>query len=639
MPDFRFENALKNKSIVVHVAICGLIRALRPFIHRPAVSFVAVLKVPVDENLETYRIAAEYLLRLPVGGTLNDFREEAQTSVEAFGDFADAVNLRRAQSMKYERRAVVLYCGSGEVPGQLLMAADVVSEIEPPVASHYLATAKSTGLQGMTEADAAFLCGCAFYDIKLAFRSGRPLANGLRRLKALSIQAAVDEVVDAAPAAAPTERRLEDAVGYGEARDWGLRVAEDLRAWSAGGISWADVDRGALLAGPPGSGKTTYSAMLAATCGATLVTASAAKWQAAGHLGDMLKAMRASFEEAMREAPSILFIDEFDSLGSRDDDDGQNSNYNRQVVNAMLELLDGAAGHEGVVVLGATNYPQRVDAGLLRPGRLETHLVIPQLDSRARLAVLRRHVGIDDLEFDGDGFAAATEGWTGAQVEKLARDARRLARTARRAVKASDIVGLLPERIPVPEALLERLAVHELGHALVGVLVGQDLVCVEITDAQFSGGIASVGRAEFRKPRMSARTRTDFLNEIACLLGGLAAEIVVFGEHSDGAAGAAYSDLARATHIATLIEVHWAMAGAMVSEAADDSRRLEMLRTDPNRWARIDATIREQLERAKAFVEERTDVLIELKDMLLERKRLDADVVVDRLAINRSTSR
>ncbi|WFR97565.1 AAA family ATPase [Rhizobium tumorigenes] len=631
MHNFRFEKALKHKSVTLHVAVYGLARALRPFVHRPAVSFVAVLRVESPEDLDVYQTAAEYLLRLQRKRSINDFSEENNEGVEAFGDFADAVNIRRAQTLRYMRRTIVLHTGGGDIPGQVLMAADLVAEIEPPLPGHYLAAAEVTGLSGMTEADAGFLCGCSFYNVKLAFRSRRPLANGLRRLKTLAAELAVEEKHEAAAvASAPVSARrcLEEAVGYGEAKDWGLRVAEDLKAWSAGTLSWTDVDRGALLVGPPGSGKTSYASMLAASCGAALVTASAAKWQAMGHLGDLLKAMRGSFEEAMRQTPSILFLDEFDSLGSRDDDDGQNSNYARQVINGLLELLDGAIGHEGVVVVGATNYPDRIDPGLLRPGRLETHLVIPPLDGEARLHVLCGHIGIENLKFADGGFEVATVGWSGAQIEKLARDARRVARLARRPVCASDVEALLPERVPVPAEMLDRLAVHELGHAIVGVLVGQELLAVEIEDAKYGAGVGSFGRTGFQQPGMKIWTRSDYLDELVCYLAGMAAEQLVFGEHSDGAGGSERSDLARATYLATLIETHLAMGDVMVSEQDDDKRRLEMLRADPRRFAKIDVIIKEQMERARDMIAPRMDALLVLKAKLVERKRLEGGEVV-----------
>ena len=165
---------------------------------------------------------------------------------------------------------------------------------------------------------------------------------------------------------------LHELAGYGGARDWGISLAEDLKAWKEGVLSWADVDCGILLSGPPGSGKTSYAAALARTCNVPLILGSAARWQARGHLGDMLKAMRRAFTDAEAQSPAILLIDEFDSFANRDDRTGSSDNYHRQVINALLELLDGAHAHEGVVVIGATNYPGIIDPALLRACLLYT---------------------------------------------------------------------------------------------------------------------------------------------------------------------------------------------------------------------------------------------------------------------------
>src|SRR5690606_1515040 len=102
---------------------------------------------------------------------------------------------------------------------------------------------------------------------------------------------------------------LEDLSGYGEASTWAQELKHDLADYAAKDITWDDVDRGILLSGAPGTGKTTFALALARSCGIPLVTGSVAQWQSKGHLGDLLKAMRAAFKEAIEKAPSILLID------------------------------------------------------------------------------------------------------------------------------------------------------------------------------------------------------------------------------------------------------------------------------------------------------------------------------------------
>jgi cell division protease FtsH len=277
----------------------------------------------------------------------------------------------------------------------------------------------------MTRTHAEFLAEQPLESIKLAFRKGRPLINSIRRLKRQAVLEAEATVV---PPSKPTVT-LNDMHGYGLAKDWGLRLAEDISAWQQGVIAWEDVDRGALIYGPPGCGKTTYAQALADTCGVELVIASAGRWQARGHLGDFLKAMRASFAEATKKAPSILFIDEFDSMGSREiASDGDNHDYKRQAINGLLECLDPVEGREGVVVIGATNDPKAIDPALLRPGRLEITIQIPLPDDIARVGILKQHLAGHEIAGDLAEFVASSRGWSGADIMKVARDVRRLAR-------------------------------------------------------------------------------------------------------------------------------------------------------------------------------------------------------------------
>ncbi|WP_162246964.1 ATP-binding protein [Rhizobium sp. Root1220] len=178
--------------------------------------------------------------------------------------------------------------------------------------------------------------------------------------------------------------RLEDMEGYGEVKEWGLELAHDLADWRAGTITWEDVDKGVLLSGPPGTGKTMFARALAASCHVKLIATSYAKWQAKGYLNDFLKAMQKSFKEARDAAPAILFIDEIEAFGSRDDAQGSNASYDIKAINGLLEQLDGIEGREGVIVVAACNHPKMVDAAILRAGRLDRHVEISLPDQYAR---------------------------------------------------------------------------------------------------------------------------------------------------------------------------------------------------------------------------------------------------------------
>ncbi|EGY00459.1 Cell division protease ftsH [Nitrospirillum viridazoti Y2] len=260
------------------------------------------------------------------------------------------------------------------------------------------------------------------------------------------VQVAAEEPAVPERQRSPEAPRLNDLAGMDEAVAWGQTLARDLDDYRASLIGWESVDRGVLLAGPPGTGKTTFAAALARTCGVPLITGSHSSWQAAGHQGEMLKAMAVSFEEAAAHRPCILFIDELDSFTSRTASaNGHNSTYQRQVVNSLLQHLDGMASRKGVVVVGATNLPEAVEPALLRPGRLERVVPIPLPDIAALIRILRFHLGTDlkDTDLYQAAAIAAQAGATGAHIMMWVRAARRRARTARRPMRLGDLVGPL----------------------------------------------------------------------------------------------------------------------------------------------------------------------------------------------------
>jgi cell division protease FtsH len=160
--------------------------------------------------------------------------------------------------------------------------------------------------------------------------------------------------------------------------------------------AWSDLSSRLLLSGPPGTGKTTFAKALCNTLQLPLIATSVARWLEASHLGDVLAAMNATFDQATRNAPCILFIDEVDNIGNRGGGgDRPHDDYWSSLVNRVLELLDGASKTEGVIVVGATNRPDKIDPAILRSGRLEKHIVIPAPDTAALVQIIAHHLGSD----------------------------------------------------------------------------------------------------------------------------------------------------------------------------------------------------------------------------------------------------
>ncbi|MEX1234985.1 MAG: ATP-binding protein [Roseovarius sp.] len=175
------------------------------------------------------------------------------------------------------------------------------------------------------------------------------LAAALRERTAASFAAKLVSLTTQDTREGPT---LADIEGYGAAEEAARQMVSDLQDWRAGDLAWSEVQRSVLFHGAPGTGKSFLASAMGNSAGVTLVRGSFAQWQAAGHLGDMLKSMRETFHEAAQARPSILVIDEVDALGDRASLEKHNANYTHQVINGFLEQMDGLKNLEGLMVVG-----------------------------------------------------------------------------------------------------------------------------------------------------------------------------------------------------------------------------------------------------------------------------------------------
>jgi ATP-dependent Zn protease len=379
-------------------------------------------------------------------------------------------------------------------------------------------------------------------DLQLALRYDRSPDECLRRLS---------ELVKTRGLLDGDGPRLEELAGYGEARRLGLELVADLADYRKGNLDWASVEtKGLLLAGPPGVGKTQYAMALARSARVPIVATSVADWHAASYLSGTLQAMQTDFSQARRLAPAILFIDELDGISDRSTLRGDHVEYWSQIVNLLLELLAGVEDRPGVVVIGATNHPNKIDAAVRRAGRLDRTIVIQKPGVEDLVAIFRFHLKDTLSGADLVPAALAARGGTGADVEAWVRRAKAKARRQRRDLVLDDLLheirGL---RDPIPPALRRASAIHESGHVVAGTVLGSfELHAVSLHDA---GGATSVTlKIE------NSQTLRGLESFIAVLLAGRAAEELVFGpdEICAGAGGGEDSDLARATRIALDIE-------------------------------------------------------------------------------------
>lgn len=388
------------------------------------------------------------------------------------------------------------------------------------------------------------------------------------------------------------------------------QMVADLRAWQAGEIPWRDVTRGILLSGPPGSGKTEVPRLIAKSAGINVISGSIADWSAQGGRGsELIKAMKECFAKASAAAPAVLFVDELDAIGDRDRPHDTNSTWTEYVVTGLLAAMDGFEGHEGVVIMGATNHVDKIDRAVRRPGRFDkvlrlgypTHDLIP--------AAIRWQAWPDLADVDLTGLAAQASGMSGADIAGLVRSARARARRAKRPLTCDDLSATLRDlRPPVPEELRWQIAVHEAGHAITGAATG--IARPQMMAIQGGGGVTQ----QFLLRR--GQRRAELIDALANDLGGRAAEIAIFGEPSGGAGGDSTSDLARASQTAAGMELSWGLGQDLVW-LGDPETVLARLRIEPYLRARVEARLQEAQARALRIVEANRSVLGEMATALV----------------------
>jgi cell division protease FtsH len=375
--------------------------------------------------------------------------------------------------------------------------------------------------------------------------------------------------------------------GLGPAKQWGLDLAADLRAYVAGKLPWSACAKGLLLSGPPGTGKTSYARALSREAGVHFIATSYAAWQShkEGHLGSVTAAIRKTFSEASSQKPCIVFIDEIDTLPAR----GKSAHHDdwwSAIVNTLLEQLDGFERREGVVVVAACNDPSRLDPAIVRAGRLDRHIAIPLPDVPALIDIFRTHLGSDLAGADLRAAALAARGHTGADVERWVRVANRTARAAGRPLALQDLLAAVRGgEAEWPADVRRRIACHEAGHAIVQLALG----IAEPTALSIGG---TGGLTESDLGEMRADTRAHLEKFLVVLLSGRAAEQLTFAEVTAGAGGDAEgrSDLARATRLATRLETDFGFGSLGLLCLAGDVGNRDLLMFDKLRAA-VGATI------------------------------------------------
>lgn len=436
---------------------------------------------------------------------------------------------------------------------------------------------------------------------------------------------------------------FEDVAGADEEKAELVEVVEflkDPRKFAAVG---ARIPKGVLLNGPPGTGKTLLARAVAGEAGVPFFSISGSDFVEM-FVGVGASRVRDLFENAKKNAPCIIFIDEIDAVGrQRGAGLGGGHDEREQTLNQLLVEMDGFGANEGIIVIAATNRPDILDPALLRPGRFDRQITVDRPDVKGREAVLRVHARNKPLgdDIDLETIARRTPGFTGADLENLLNEAALLtARKNKKQINMQEIDEAVDRVIAGPakksrvisEEERRLVAWHEAGHVIIGYYLKRaDMVHkVTIIPRGQAGGYTVMLPKEDRY----FATKSDLLDKICGLLGGRVAEELVLGDVSTGA----HNDFQRATAIARSMITEYGMSrlGPMQfgrpqhhvflgRDLGHERNYSEQIAYEIDQ--EMQRIINEQYERCKEILTKHREQLDLIANTLLEVETLDADQI------------
>lgn len=454
------------------------------------------------------------------------------------------------------------------------------------------------------------------------------------------------------------ETHFDDVAGQENAKREVAELVEYLKAPERFHKVGAEAPRGVLLMGPPGTGKTLLARALAGEAGVPFYSISASEFIEV-FVGVGAARVRNLFETAKKNQPSIIFVDELDSIGrTRGAGLGGGHDEREQTLNQILAEMDGFAGHEAVIVLAATNRPDVLDPALLRPGRFDRHVTLDLPDRRERLALLRLHSRDVPLapDVDLDQVAAGTPGFSGADIKNLVNEAAILAARGHDERVGMDHLDEARDRIMLgsvrtlaiqPEER-HRLALHEAGHTAVAYYLPHADPLYKVTI--IPRGQALGGTQQLPEDERHTLPEDYLRDRLAVMLGGRAAEHVLLGTVSSGAD----DDIRQATGLARAMVARWGMSetiGPIDLRQEEDHPFLGREIAQPRRYSEhsaqaVDRSVRDLLleaeERASATIREHRPAVEALVTQLEAKETLDRVAIEACLAqhpgIERGTS-
>ena len=431
-----------------------------------------------------------------------------------------------------------------------------------------------------------------------------------------------------------------DVAGEEEAKDALKEIVDFLHKPEKYSEIGAVLPKGALLVGPPGTGKTMLAKAVAGEAHVPFFSISGSEFVEM-FVGMGAAKVRDLFKQANEKAPCIVFIDEIDTIGKKRDGAGMGGNDEReQTLNQLLTEMDGFDGKKGVVILAATNRPESLDPALLRPGRFDRRIPVELPDLKGREAILKVHgkkVKVDE-SVDYNEIARATNGASGAELANIVNEAAlRAVRMGRKTVSQQDleesvetvIVGYQKKDAGVSGDEKKIVSYHEIGHALVAALQTHSAPVHKITIVpRTSGALGYTMQVE--ADQRFLMSREEAFNKIVTLTGGRAAEELIFHSITTGAS----NDIEQATKIARAMVTRYGMSDHFGMVALETVNNAYLggdtsLACSAETAARVDeeviALVKSAYEKAKAILSGHEDKLHELADYLLDKETITGE--------------
>ena len=435
-----------------------------------------------------------------------------------------------------------------------------------------------------------------------------------------------------------------DVAGVDEAKEEVSELVEFLRDPSKFQRLGGRIPRGVLMAGPPGTGKTLLAKAIAGEAKVPFFSISGSDFVEM-FVGVGASRVRDMFDQAKKNAPCIIFIDEIDAVGRhRGGGHGGGHDEREQTLNQLLVEMDGFEANDGVIVIAATNRSDVLDKALLRPGRFDRQVHVGLPDIRGREQILKVHmrkVPLSD-QIEPSVIARGTPGFSGADLANLVNEAALFAARANRRLvtneefeKARDKIMMGTERksLVMSEKDKESTAYHEAGHAIVGYLSEEHDPVHKVT-------IIPRGRALgvthfLPEDDQTSQSRRKLLGDLATLYGGRIAEEMIYGK--DGVSTGAYGDIRMATQVARSMVVNYGLSDnenlGPIDYDSRDGDGIGARHFSPETAKIIDEEVKRIIDQCYAdsqrLLTENRDILEAMKDALIEYETIDAEQVKD----------